>query len=170
MAKRKRYQKQGKGNKKKKPSSGNSLHTQNNQRQGSVNDRTEKPPALQYRPALCRELLEHCAKGGTLPEFAFRTGVTMNELNEWGELYPEFRRAMELAALGREAYWWQLARISMNEKFNAAAWKYIMEQISGRHTSPERKSAKEESHQDQYVLIFPEQEEVKPPGSEGTKE
>ncbi|MGE5498794.1 MAG: hypothetical protein ACM3Q2_12015 [Syntrophothermus sp.] len=170
MAKRKRFQKQGKGSKKKKPAARNSPHPQVNNSQISVNDKPEKPPAMQYRPAMCRELLEHTAKGGTLPEFAFRTGVTMNELNEWGKLHPEFRRAMELAVLGREAYWWQLARVSMNEKFNAAVWKYIMEQINGRQTSPERKSAKNENLQDQYVLIFPELEDIKQPGSEGTQD
>lgn len=93
---------------------------------GAVKGPSAKGYGTKYRSEFCEMVMEFAEQGKNLKEFAGANRISLNSIERWAKRYPEFHEAVEIAKLKHEAYWWDLARRHMNEKFNYHLFLFVM--------------------------------------------
>ena len=83
-------------------------------------------PSL-YSPAYCEEIIELGRLGWSTVQCASHFNVTRQTLYEWRHRYPDFDKAMILAAEHAQAYWENVgATGALTKKVDATIWGRIM--------------------------------------------
>jgi len=67
-----------------------------------------------YRPALDDMLIKHLGNGNSVSAFCFAIGITKSTFNDWLAKHPEFKEAYEIAKLGEQATWEDMAKAQAN--------------------------------------------------------
>ncbi|MGE5681721.1 MAG: hypothetical protein ACM34K_12660 [Bacillota bacterium] len=112
--------------------------------------------ATKYKHIFCEMILKNAEEGRNLREFAAKIEVSTRTILDWAKKYPEFNYALEVAKTKQEAYWWDLARKHMNEKFCYNLFLFVMVNLCGYRNPDMHINFIEKQEPDNGVVILPE--------------
>jgi len=65
----------------------------------------------EYRPEMCKQIIEHMSTGASATSFAAQVGVTRRTVTNWCKNFPEFEEAFMVGKASAAAWWEERARI-----------------------------------------------------------
>lgn len=92
-----------------------------------LHERRDRGRPTEYKPEYCEMLIEAADRGLTLMAFAGSIGKCYNTVYNWGEKYPDFAAAREIADAKFDAYWEErLRNIAETGKGNPVTVFFIL--------------------------------------------